>query len=201
VPSALSPRVLAIAIAGIAAAGLTACSPGGADPDPTPTATQRPSPTATADPGATGEPTAQPVVGRHIDLDCAELLPRQSLDDYAAGFVPQDSYQPEEGSHAALIVRENGLACGWANAGSGETIDVAVADMPDDSLVDVKNGLLESSNPVPTYGDEAYFEAAHGVGTAEVFSGSYWIVAASETFYEPGDAAPIVEAVLSSLGE
>ena len=52
---------------------------------------------------------------------------------------------------------------------------------------------------VPTYGDEAYFSVADGVGTAIVFDRSYWLVATSVAFFEPGDATEIVESALSAL--
>ena len=50
------------------------------------------------------------------------------------------------------------------------------------------------------FGAEGYFAAAGGVGTAEAFSGSYWVTAVSPTFTEPGDVAALVSSAVGSLG-
>ena len=53
---------------------------------------------------------------------------------------------------------------------------------------------------VPTYGGVDYFEMKDGIGTANVFSGDYWIVARSVEFFEPGDAESLITAVKTHLG-
>ena len=52
---------------------------------------------------------------------------------------------------------------------------------------------------MPTYGVEAYFQVASGVGEVQAFSGPYWIMAISTAFTEPGEVAPIMTAVLERL--
>jgi hypothetical protein len=121
--------------------------------------------------------------------------------DYNPNFGIDTGYVPKAGSTAAKILGLNGLACSWINQTSGDTISVSVANLPDSTLTDIKNGLVSTSNSVPTYEVEGYFTVAGGVGAANAFSGSYWISASSADFGEPGDAAPIIAAALSGLGQ
>ncbi len=119
--------------------------------------------------------------------------------DFNPNFVLRASFAPEAGSQAERIVGSDGVACQWENQSSGETIVVAVAQLAQIDLDTLKNELVMSSNAVPTYGDEGYFDVVDGRGEAEVFSGNYWIVATSPAFLEPGDAVMIVEQAISAL--
>jgi hypothetical protein len=121
--------------------------------------------------------------------------------DYNPNFGLDNGYIPKAGSTAAKISGLNGLTCSWVNQTSGARIAVSVANLPDSTLTDIKNGLVSSSNSVPTYEVEGYFKLAGGVGAADAFSGSYWISASSTEFGEPGDAASIIAAALSGLGQ
>jgi hypothetical protein len=191
--------ITSIAITSIAIVGLTACSnDGGPGPTPTATATATPGPDPAS--SANPKPTANPIVGTPIPLGCGGLVSAQTINNFGPSFVLKTDYAPKAGSQAATIVKQKGLACSWVNQSSGDTIDVAVAHLPNNDLTDLKDNLVQSSNPVPTYGDEAYFKVVDSMGTAEVFSGPFWIVASSKEFYEPGDATPIINAAIKNLG-
>lgn len=130
---------------------------------------------------------------------CEELVTPNELFEFNQNFGPQPEYEAEPGSLAARVVELRGVACGWSNQTSNETIEIAVAHLPTSDITDLKNDLVLKSTAIPTYGDEAYFDSDSGVGTAQVFSGDYWIVARSVTFYEPGDATTLVEDVIQAL--
>ena len=79
----------------------------------------------------------------------------------------------------------------------GDTIDLWAAKLSEARLTTLKNEAFASSQMVPTYGDEAYFDAS--TGTATVFQGPYWLVITSPAFYEPGEPTGMIEAALSAL--
>jgi hypothetical protein len=110
-----------------------------------------------------------------------------------------DGWEPEAGSPGAQAVDLDGIACRWLNQTGGDTIDVSAASLDDASLEELKNAAVTESTMVPTYGEEAYFSVTGGVGTAIVFDRSYWLVASSDYFFEPGDATEIIEAALDAL--
>jgi hypothetical protein len=183
----------------VLAATLAGCSAESAEPAATPSASAAPT-SAAPEPGETPEPTPSATpVGTPVTIGCDVLLTPQALYDYNPNFGTDPGYSAAKDSLAAQIVDYKGLACGWVNQTSNEPIEIAVADLPEDELTKVKNDAFSISNWVPTYGDEAYFRVTDGVGEARVFSGSHWVVAMSPAFYEPGDAAPIIEPVLAAL--
>jgi hypothetical protein len=114
-------------------------------------------------------------------------------------FGPIGSWTPKPGTDAATAISEHGIACRWQNQTSGDTIDISVAHLDAASIEALKNDAVEKSTMVPTYGDEAYFSVSGGVGTAIVFQGTYWLVATSVEFAEPGDPADLITAALSAL--
>ncbi|TAL44233.1 MAG: hypothetical protein EPN91_04810 [Salinibacterium sp.] len=188
----LHPRSLALVLLFASAATLTGCT---AAPTPEPTVTGAPpvsTTTATPSPSASAD-------GIPVTITCDELVSPQTMYDYNPNFGLVDNYVPAAGSKAAEIVALKGLACRWVNQSSNETIDVSVANLPHDHLESLANALVESSNAVPTYGVEGYFETNGPIGEANAFSDPFWIVASSTTFSEPGDAQPIVEAAIAGL--
>jgi hypothetical protein len=188
------PPVLApLSVAALALALLAGCTPA---PEPTET-DQGPNPSG--DPSGAPSPTltAQPV-GTPIDVTCEELVSPDTIYEYNPNFVLVD-FEPADGSVAASAVGYSGIACRWQNQTSGDNIDVSIASLDDDTITALKNAAFEDSEMVPTYGEEAYFGINGQVGTAQVFQGPYWIVAESAAFFEPGDAAVIVESVIAAL--
>ena len=185
---------LPLTVAGIAIILLAGCTPDGVEPTPTSGASETSSPGATASP----TPTADPI-GTPIDASCSELVTPEALYVYNPNYGSIDDFTPAPGSAAASAEDYRGVACRWQNQTSGDTIDVSVAHLDDATLTALKNAAFESSEMVPTYGEEAYFTVDNGVGTAIVFDGPFWIVAESRAFFEPGDATELIESVLAAL--
>lgn len=169
-----------------------------------------PTPASTEDltgPNPSGDPTGQPAptltaepAGDPIDLDCADLVSAETVYAFNPNFTAIANFTPATGSVAESALEYQGLACRWQNQTSGVNIDLSVASLDDDSLTALKNAAFADSEMVPTYGEEAYFSVEdNGVGTAVIFQGTYWIVAESQAFFEPGDAAEIIQSVLSGL--
>jgi hypothetical protein len=151
-------------------------------------------PTPTPSPTATG-PTTIPVT-----QTCDELVSLQTLYDYNPNWAPVPDYAPAPGSDGALIQSYSGVACGWMNLSSNATMEIAVAHLSPADIDKLANNLVLTTPSVPTYGGVDYFQSKNGTGTANVFSGDYWIVARSVDFFEPGDPAKLIESVKAALG-
>jgi hypothetical protein len=178
----------------LALAGCVPDEPG--EQEETPVATESPSPSA--EPSQTAEP--QEPEFPELTIACDALIPLQVMYDYNPNVSLLGQFSPSTGSLAAEAVERNGTACQWVHGSSGETIDAAAANVPEPELTTLKNEAVTSSNSVPTYGVEGYFEVDGGVGKVQAFSGEYWIVLESSGFFEPGDAAPLVAAAIAALG-
>jgi hypothetical protein len=177
--------------------GLTACVPDEpSEPIETPIATETPSPTPEVTPTEEPEEPVYP----ELSIDCNVLLPPGTIYDYNANVNLLGEFTPSTTSLSAGAVERNGTACRWVNASSGESIDAAVATIPEPELTALKNDAVGSSNSVPTYGVEGYFEVDGGIGRAQAFSGSNWIILESTAFFEPGDAATLMAAAIAALG-
>ena len=197
-PSTASRVFASLALSAVLAGVVSACA---TETDATPTESSA-APTTTATPTPTSTPTASqaPIsVGSPVTISCDQLVSPESIYTFNPNFGLSESYKPAAGTEAATIVEAKGLACGWINQTSGEVIEVAVANLPTDKLTDLKNNFVMTSNSVPTYKVEGYFENDGTTGSAEAFSGPYWISASSTAFFEPGDAQPIIAAALAGL--
>ena len=193
-PAAVRHAVTPVALAALAIALLSGCTPDGDGTGPSngpPT-----SPTPSSEP--TPVPTDQPI-GLPITATCDELVSPETLYVYNPNFGLIDTFTPADGSSAASALTYQGVACRWRNQTSGDTIDVSVAQLDEDTLTALKNAAFEDSEMVPTYGEEAYFSVDSGVGVAQVFQGPFWIVAESKVFFEPGDATEIIQSVIAAL--
>jgi hypothetical protein len=188
--------VLAITGATTLIVTLSACATS-TETMPTPTSTI-PAATSSAEPSASA--TAAPS-GVAVTINCDQLISAQAMYDYNPNFVLDVGYVPAAGSLASRASEFQGLACAWINETSGERIVVAVAQPDADALAQVGNDLVSSSNSVPTYTVEGYFQTNGTTGEAEAISTPYWITASSTAFLEPGDAAPIIAAARAGLGQ
>lgn len=190
---------LVVPAAAIALALLAGCVPTADSADPDATST----PTASSTPSATPTPSSTPtsaVDGIPITISCDQLIPAQAMYDYNPNFSLKSDYSPAAGSLAAEVATQKGLTCAWVNQTSGDLIEVAVANLPDAHLTQLKNELVTTSHSVPTYDVEGYFILNGSKGEAQAFSDPFWIVATSTAFFEPGDAQPIVAAAITALG-
>lgn len=147
--------------------------------------------------GGSPAPSASPApVGKRVTQTCGDLLPSGSLDVYGTTFAIDRGYEPEKGSPAARIAQQRGRVCQWkATDDTATTITVAVADLPEKSLTNLKDALYQRGGSVPTYRVEGYFSLTDGVGRADAFADPYWITASSTLFTEPGGAQPVIDAV------
>jgi hypothetical protein len=113
--------------------------------------------------------------------------------DYNPNFSLLGDLDAAAGSLAADALAQQGVACRWINDTSGETIDIAAADLSGPALAERRTAAGDVTND---FGVEGYFRA----GEAQAISGSYWITIVSNAFFEPADATPLVSAAVDSLG-
>jgi hypothetical protein len=190
-----SARILAaVALAGALALSSTGCAPEEPVAEPSPSAPPvevTPEPVETETPENPGTP---------IDLDCDSFISSQALYDFNPNFGLADTATVAPGSQAARALDYSGIACTWVNETSGEELTVSAALLPEDVLTEIGNALVSSSNSVPTYGVEGYFQMLGELGEAEMIADTYWVAATSTAFFEPGDAQPIMAAALAGLG-
>lgn len=183
------------------ALALSACAAPSKEPDGTTTpsapanAGGSAAPTATATPTPTDPPTP-------VTLTCDQIVTADQLYAFNPNFGADPGYQPKDGSLEKQIADWKGVTCAWQNQTSGDVIEIAVAQPPASSLEALKNAAVTAATPVPTYGVppevEGYFKQATA-GQVQVFRGAYWIVAESTAFFEPGDAAPLMQDVLANV--
>ncbi|GAB3123672.1 iron ABC transporter ATP-binding protein [Glaciibacter psychrotolerans] len=154
------------------------------------TAVPSATPTATPTPTATGTP---------VSLDCAEILTPDDVYAFNPNYGTNPDFAPTGAAEAAVTY--SGVACGWLNQTSGDTFEVSVAQPNDELKTVLIDQALSGGKAVPTYGTtpiEGFF--APSTGTAQVFTGIYWVTVSSADMTEPGDAQTLVAAVLSHLG-
>ena len=189
-----------VVVTGALALGLGGCaSPSVADPSASPS----PAAGSTTAPDPSPTPTATPdLVGTPFTADCDDLLDTGALSDYYPGLtlLPSDRAEGDDsrdGEALQQVADADGTVCTWQDSG-GAVITVGVAHFDDDSLDELANELVATSNSVPTFGVEGYFDTPGEIGTAEAFEAPAFVVARSTTFLEPGDAEPVVTAVLAA---
>ncbi|QTX05173.1 hypothetical protein [Agromyces archimandritae] len=154
-----------------------------------------PGPEAPAEPAETAEPTLP------FEADCASILTAEALAASAPGYTPDPAHEPRTalGKRAAEL---DGTVCGWTDPG-GAALEVLVATPAEAAGESLRNAAITAAIPVPTYGTppevEGYFHAGGDRGTAQVFTGPYWIAVDSTAYAEPGDPQPLVAAVIAAL--
>jgi len=176
---------------------LTGCAPDrtlGPTSEPTDTVS---TPTGTPTAGPTATATAEPT-GGPITITCAQLITDAQMYEYDQNFAADAAYSPAAGSEAQLAVSLDGITCSWLQLSGGDTITVSVADLSADDLAD-RAAAAASGTPTAAYGGDGFFRLDGATGHAEVFVGSYWLVATSTYFFTAEDAVPIVQAALANL--
>jgi hypothetical protein len=157
----------------------------------------------TAHPVSTPPPTPTTSGAKPVKVACADLVPPAVAAGLAPGYAPVPGYVPAADSPVAHLAALGGTACAWKDAKTGHVLEVAVAHPSAADALALKNDLVERSNSVPTYHEEAYFTTSNGVGEVDDFHGPFWIVASSRDLFEPGDASGIIaaaDAQLDTLG-
>jgi len=198
-PAASSPstvlrarRAAAVLLAVCVVTTLAAC----VDEAHTPTLTPSATPSDTTEPQPSDSPT---VAGDVLDISCADLVDPDAVYAFNPNLALLDDWTPDAGTAAADAVDAGGVACRWVFESGGGTMDLSVARLSEDDILQLKNEAFASSQMVPTYGDEAYFEVEGNVGTAIVFQGRFWMVVTSEAFAEPGEPTDIIDSALAAL--
>lgn len=189
------PRVATALLAVSLALVLGGCVDAGTAPEP-------PIEETTPTPLPTGPvtPTTMPTEGADpLSIPCDELVDPDAVYDFDPNFALIGSYNPPAGSAADEALAAGGVACQWVRESGGGTIDLAIARLSDAEIVEKKNAAFSSSQMVPTYGEEAYFEVDGGVGTAIVFQGPFWLVVSSPAFAEPGEPTAIIDSALAAV--
>ncbi|HEV7624692.1 MAG TPA: hypothetical protein VGO26_11165 [Amnibacterium sp.] len=153
----------------------------------------------TPHPVTTPPPTPQASGATPVEAPCAALVPAAVARSLAPGYAPMTSWAPTSTSPVAHLAALAGTVCAWRDATTGHVLEVAVARPSDADALALKNDLVERSNSVPTYREEAYFQVSGGAGEVNDFHGTYWVVAWSPDLYEPGDAAGVIASVHSAL--
>lgn len=195
---ALASATAALGIA--AAAVLAGCAPS-AQPAASPSSSATAGAGASSDPvpSATPTPTDPPTP---VGLTCDQVLTADQVYAFNPNYGADPGYAPKDGTLEKKIADWQGVSCAWLNQTSGDVIQVAVAKPPASAMEGLKNAAITAAKPVPTYGVpptvEGYFKPGDA-GQVQVFRGSYWIVAESPAFFEPGDAAPLMESVLGNV--
>jgi hypothetical protein len=150
-------------------------------------------------PSATPTPTDPPTP---VGLTCDQVVTADQLYAFNPNYGADPGYAPKDGTLEQRIADWKGVACAWLNQTSGDVIQVAVARPPASRLEGLKNAAITTAKPVPTYGVppqvEGYFKPGSS-GQVQIFRGGYWIVAESPAFFEPGDAAPLMQSVLGNV--
>lgn len=200
----LPSGLAATAFVGLAIVGLAGCTSSESTADATSAA---PTASTTSEASDTPTPTPTGLTGTPLSMDCSTLVQASALDSLYPGFaVASVTSDPTDGptsgagpdSERAEVAGVDGTLCDYTDS-AGDTISIGVAQLSDASYTAKANDLVASSNSVPTYGVEGYFQVSGGVGYADVFDSPYWIVTESSAYVEPGDAQPIVDQVLASL--
>ncbi|QYH36567.1 arginyl-tRNA synthetase [Salinibacterium sp. M195] len=202
---ALQLRVIPAAIALSASALLlSACVPTEPEPTSSPTASSSsPTPTSTPTSDPTSAPTAAPepavtatpdAQATPVTIACTELISPQAIYDFNPNYVLLNSFTPAAGSPAASALQSKGTACRWQNGTSGITIDVSVAKPTSAKLASLKSAAGAKVSEF-----DGYFTSSGGTGTAQVFSGSYWMTLSSAAFDRAAGAAELVTVAKAAL--
>ncbi|MRG61725.1 iron ABC transporter ATP-binding protein [Agromyces sp. CFH 90414] len=202
-PRSARARVAGALLAAASICLLAAC--GSSGPEASESAEPSTSASATPTDGATetpAEPGPSEEPSEPFAIACETLLTPEQVYAFNPNFGTDPGYDPSAASIVA-VVDEGGTACAWLNQTSGEVIEIAVATPAAGALERHGNDAASSLNPVPTYGTppavEGYFKRSGSTGTAQVFSGPYWVVLESDALFEPGDAQQLVQSVLANL--
>ena len=189
-------RTASAVLALAAVAVLAGCS-AGAKPTATPHASGAGTPAAVRTPTPTPTPTMPPTP---VALGCDQIVTPEQLKAYSQEATLAQGYTPKAGTLEKKIADWQGATCAWQTA-NGAVIEIAVARPPKDQLENLKNDAITVAQPVPTYGTppiEGYFKPGTS-GQVQIFRGSYWVVAESTAFFEPGDPAPLMQDVLENI--
>lgn len=185
--------LIALAVGGLVALGVSGCTSGDdeATPSPSTSDSSSESPTPSVSPSTSPEPTAGSG-GTAIGVDCLDLVSLDTMYQFDPNFGLDDSYSPASGTPGATAVADSGIACGWVQQTSGETIEISAAQPSADQLVE----LMAAAGADVT---GAAFSTSGGKGIAQQFAGPYWVTASSSYFTAAADAQPLVDSAVAAV--
>lgn len=188
--------ILSAPAALLAAGLLTGCVPTtGPEPEPS-NSTPGASATASPSPTPSASPTEEIIP---FSIDCAVLIPGDVMYGFDPNFALVGPVDASAGTVAAEAAAAGGMTCRWVHETSGIALDVSVAQLSPAAATARKNALVQSSNSVPTYGVEAYFQVVGDTGEAQAFPDPYWVSIVSPALFEPGDATPLMAAAVDAV--
>lgn len=174
---------------------LAGCVPG---PQATPPPTEVAKPEPTAPPAPTSTATPKPTAETEpAGLACADLLSPQAVYDYNPNVGLLTDFTPSADSLAGEAVAQQGIACRLLNQTSGSTVDIGVVRFTEAAFPGKRDSLSAGASPTAAF--DGFFDATGDGGVAQVFVSPYWLTITSGDFVEAGDAAQLVETVVSGL--
>ena len=192
-PSTVARLVGGFLLAAAVIAPLSACAPEDGDAAPSASPSNSPSASPSGSPSASPEPSVDPSpssAATPVGAGCLDLVSLETMYEFDPNFGLDDGYSPPPGSLAARAASASGVACGWVQQTSGETIEIAAARPPADEFASLRADA----------GSDRSFSVVEGRGVVQVFAGTGWVVASSSYFGSAEDAAPLVDSAIAALG-
>lgn len=144
------------------------------------------------------EPTVEPPDSDPLPVPgCEQLVSAEQMYEYNSNVALSPDYSPLAGSVVARVA-STGVACGWVNLSSNEVISLAVG-APDEAVIADFEAEFSAWSPATWDGASGYFGTSGGQATAAIVIDGYVVVSSSTAYVEATDAAPIVNAAVSSL--
>jgi hypothetical protein len=160
----------------------TASASTGSSPGPSASASSTPTPGATAP---------------RFSENCGILLTPAQVYAYNPNFVADTGYSPKSGTVAAQVAANSGQICGWLDETSGSVIVVAIATPLSANLAAAKTAA-SGGTPISAGGEKGFFGVSNGIGSAQFFFGSFWLVVSSPDFATASDASAIYPTVVQN---
>lgn len=137
------------------------------------------------------------LVGIPLDIDCLDVISLEALYDFNPNFG--SSATIEMSPRTERVLGFEGIACGWTNQSSGDSITTAVARFSASDLSVIRAESEAVQRPEIVMDSAVFFWRNADVGSLEAFARDYWIVIESSTFSDQSDALPLLDAIVASL--
>jgi hypothetical protein len=192
-PARRGARVGLIAVGLAVSVGLAGClqvAPAAPSTTPSAVATSPGVSTPTTSPTPTVAPT-----NRAFVENCGILITPDQLYAYNPNYVVDADYASKTGTVAAAVKAQLGQTCGWIDESSGDILEVSVAAPTPSALASAK-ASASAGTAISAYGERGFFTVKTGIGSAQIFMGSLWLVVSSPDFASSADAESIYPIVV-----
>lgn len=191
----IATRLGSVAIVLGVSIGLTGCLQSAA-PTAHPSRSASRSATPTASPTVSATPSAPATTSpTKFSENCSILLTAAQVYAYNPNFVADGAYAPKAGTVAARIHSAEGQTCGWVNETSGVELEIGVAT-PGSSGFAAAKAAAASGTPISASGEQGYFTVSNGIGSAQFFIGTLWLIVSSGDFGAASDASTLSAVVV-----